>query len=168
MAQQHELPGQLVSKKPEGARPILHSDMGWQYQHAEWCGRLEEAGIVQSMSRKGSCIDNGATEQVFGHLKDEFFRNRVWPSFDAFKRDLDAYVHPLEHEKAASQTKGTDTGGVPESVPMCGLGRFICPSKFWGAVQSGPCRPLSYRPSVREAAIALPAAVLQFGMQLTR
>ena len=33
--------------------------MGWQYQHAEWCGRLEEAGIVQSMSRKGNCIDNG-------------------------------------------------------------------------------------------------------------
>ena len=64
MAQQRELPGQLVSKKPEGARPILHSDMGWQYQHAEWCGRLEEAGIVQSMSRKGSCIDNGATEQL--------------------------------------------------------------------------------------------------------
>lgn len=92
MAQQHELLDQLMSKKPEGARPILHSDMGWRYQHAEWCGRLEEAGIVQSMSRKGNCIDDGATEQVFGHPRDELFRNRVWPSFDAFKRDLDAYI----------------------------------------------------------------------------
>ena len=31
---------------------------------------------MQSMSRKGNCIDNGATEQVFEHLKDEFFRGR--------------------------------------------------------------------------------------------
>ena len=39
MAQQHELPGQLVSKKPEGARPILHSDMGWQYQLLMFTGK---------------------------------------------------------------------------------------------------------------------------------
>ena len=106
MAQQRELLDQLVSKKPGGARPILHSDMGWQYQHAEWCGRLEEAGIVQSMSRKGNCIDNGATEQVFGHLKDGFFRNRVWPSFDAFKRDLDAYVIHWNTRRRQVKLKG--------------------------------------------------------------
>jgi transposase InsO family protein len=108
--------------------------MGWQYQHAEWCGRLEEAGIVQSMSRKGNCIDNGATEQVFGHLKDEFFRNRVWPSFDAFKRDLDAYVVHWNTRRRQVKLKGTDPGGVPESVPEYGL-VSIWPSKFWDAVQ---------------------------------
>lgn len=48
--------------------------MGWQYQHEKWTRRLKKAGIAQSMSRKGNCLDNGATEQVFGHLKDEFFR----------------------------------------------------------------------------------------------
>ena len=57
--------------------PILHSDMGWQYQQAGWCKRLEEAGVTQSMSRKGNCIDNGATEQVFGHLKDTDNGNRA-------------------------------------------------------------------------------------------
>ena len=44
------------------------------------------------MSRKGNCIDNGATEQVFGHIKDEFFRGREWRSFEDFKRDLDEYL----------------------------------------------------------------------------
>ena len=72
MAQQYELIDQLLAKMPEGSTPILHSDMGWQYQQPGWCGRLEKAGVVQSMSRKGNCIDNGATEQVFGHMKDEF------------------------------------------------------------------------------------------------
>ncbi|MFR4802395.1 MAG: IS3 family transposase [Eggerthellaceae bacterium] len=79
-------------KMPDGAHPILHSDMGWQYQHAGWVARLKDAGIVQSMSRKGNCIDDDATEQVFGHLKDEFFRGREWASFEEFKRDLDEYV----------------------------------------------------------------------------
>ena len=49
---------------------------------------------------------NGATEQVFGHLKDEFFRNRVWPSFDAFKRDLDAYVVHWNTRRRQVKLKG--------------------------------------------------------------
>ena len=28
------------------------------------------------MSRKGNCLDNRATEQVFGHMGDESFRGR--------------------------------------------------------------------------------------------
>lgn len=92
MARQRELLDQLVSRRPGGAAPMPHSDMGWRHRQAGWCGRLREAGVVQSMSRKGNCIDDGATEQVFGHPRDELFRNRVWPGFDAFKRDLDAYI----------------------------------------------------------------------------
>ncbi len=55
-------------------------------------GRLRAAGIVQSMPRKGNRIDNGATEQVFGHLRDESFRNQTWASLEEFRRDPDAYV----------------------------------------------------------------------------
>ena len=51
--------------------------MGWQYQHKKWTRRLKKAKITQSMSRKGNCLDNGATEQVFGHLKDTDNGNRV-------------------------------------------------------------------------------------------
>ncbi len=92
MAQQQEVLDMLLAKMPEGASPVLHSDMGWQYQHASWCSRPREAGIRQSMSRKGNCLDNAATEQVFGHLKDEFFRGGRWPDFASFKRDLEAYI----------------------------------------------------------------------------
>ncbi len=92
MAQQMVLLDRLLAKMPEGETPILHSDMGWQYQHEAWTGRLREAKITQSMSRKGNCVDNGATEQVFGHIKDEFFRGRSWADFESFKSDLDTYV----------------------------------------------------------------------------
>ena len=92
MAQQMVLLDRLLAKMPEGETPILHSDMGRQYQHEAWTGRLRKAKITQSMSRKGNCVDNGATEQVFGHIKDEFFRGRSWADFESFKSDLDAYV----------------------------------------------------------------------------
>ena len=39
-----------------------------------------------------NCLDNAATEQVFGHLKDEFYRGRVFDSYEQFKRELDAYI----------------------------------------------------------------------------
>ena len=66
--------------------------MGWQYQHQWWRDELERLGIRQSMSRKGNCLDNAAAEQVFGHLKDEFYRGRVFDSYEQFKHELDAYI----------------------------------------------------------------------------
>ena len=50
---------------------ILHSDQGWQYQHANYRNALKEHGIIQSMSRKGNCYDNCIMETFFGRLKNE-------------------------------------------------------------------------------------------------
>ena len=96
----------LMGAKPEGKTPVLHSDMGWQYQHAVYIKALADNGFTQSMSRKGNCIDNGATEQVFGHLKDEFFRGRDWDTFEGFKRDLEAYIHHWNHTRRQVKLKG--------------------------------------------------------------
>ncbi len=60
MAQQKEMLEGLLAKMPEAASPVMHSDMGWQYQHDGYCKTLEEAGIVQSMSRKGKCTSTTA------------------------------------------------------------------------------------------------------------
>ena len=106
LAQQEEMLSMLMAAKPEGAAPVLHSDMGWQYQHASYVAKLRENGFVQSMSRKGNCIDNGATEQVFGHIKDEFFRGRDWSDFESFKRDLEAYIHHWNHVRRQVRLKG--------------------------------------------------------------
>ena len=92
LGQQRRLLAMLAERLPAGAEPILHSDMGWQYQHQWWRDELERLGIRQSMSRKGNCLDNAAAEQVFGHLKDEFYRGRVFDSYEQFKRELDAYI----------------------------------------------------------------------------
>lgn len=51
-------------------------DMGWQHQHAAHVRTLAENGFTQSMSRKGDCLDNGATGQILGQMRNEFFRGR--------------------------------------------------------------------------------------------
>lgn len=106
LAQQEEVLAMLVAAKPGGASPVLHSDMGWQCQHPSYVAKLRENGFVQSMSRRGNCIDNGATEQVFGHLKDEFFRGRDWSDFESFKRDLEAYIRHWNHVRRQVRLKG--------------------------------------------------------------
>ena len=63
----------LFEKLPADAKPIFHSDQGWQYQHAEYQRLLSEHNITQSMSRKGNCMDNGTMENFFGRLKVEMF-----------------------------------------------------------------------------------------------
>ena len=63
----------LFDKLPKGAKPILHSDQGWQYQMKEFQRQLKEHNIMQSMSRKGNCLDNSVMENFFGRLKVEMF-----------------------------------------------------------------------------------------------
>ena len=53
----------------EGEKTILHSDQGWQHQMVGYQAILRENGIQQSMSRKGSCLDNCAMGSFFGRLK---------------------------------------------------------------------------------------------------
>ena len=71
---------------------LLHSDQGWQYQQKSYRMKLAKLGITQSMSRKATCLDNACMEGFFGHMKDEFYRDRRFESFESFKAELDAYI----------------------------------------------------------------------------
>ncbi len=76
---------------------ILHSDQGWQYQMVAYRRILAEHGIIQSMSRKGNCLDNAAMESFFGRLKTECFYDREFNCreeiVDAVRDYLDYYNH---------------------------------------------------------------------------
>ena len=55
---------------------ILQSDQGVQYQNSRYSNKLKELGIIQSMSRKGNCLDNSPTENFFGRMKNEMWYNK--------------------------------------------------------------------------------------------
>lgn len=73
-------------------RPIVHSDQGLQYRHSLWQKTLHDAGLTQSMSRRGNCLDNAVIEGFFGHLKEEWFRIQAPQTLPEFYAGLDEYL----------------------------------------------------------------------------
>ena len=59
----------LTERLPSDATPIFHSDQGWQYQRAEYQRYLQKHNIIQSMSCKGNCMDNGANGKLLRKIK---------------------------------------------------------------------------------------------------
>lgn len=96
----------LFKKLPADATPIFHSDQGWQYQHAEYQRLLAEHNIIQSMSRKGNCMDNGTMENFFGRLKVEMFYGEKFESVNAFIDELKNYIDYYNNERISLKLKG--------------------------------------------------------------
>ena len=55
------------------ARPIFHSDRGFQFTSKVFKLKLDQHGMIQSMSRVGKCIDNGPMEAFWGTIKSEMY-----------------------------------------------------------------------------------------------
>ena len=106
LEQVREMLNGLFEKLPVDATPIFHSDQGWQYQHAEYQRLLAEHNIIQSMSRKGNCMDNGAMENFFGRLKVEMFYGEKFESVNAFIDELKKYIHYYNNERISLKLKG--------------------------------------------------------------
>jgi putative transposase len=81
------------SRLDPSERPMLHSDQGWQYRMPAFRWRLQTSGLVQSMSRKGNCLDNAAMESFFGMLKCELFYLNKYKSVQDLKEALHDYIH---------------------------------------------------------------------------
>ena len=86
---------------------ILHSDQGWQYQHQTYINKLKERGILQSMSRKGNCIDNSIMESFFGRLKNEMYYGleSTYKTFKEFSKAIDKHINYYNNERIQSKTK---------------------------------------------------------------
>lgn len=95
----------LTTLEP-GQQPLVHSDQGFQYQHASWRRLLQDAGATQSMSRKGNCYDNAVIENFFGHLKEELFHRVRFLSTDALTAALHEYIHWYNTERISTKLKG--------------------------------------------------------------
>lgn len=50
---------------------LMHSDQGFHYSNPSFIEIVKEMKMHQSMSGKGSCVDNAPIESFFGHMKDE-------------------------------------------------------------------------------------------------
>ncbi len=85
---------------------ILHSDQGWHYQHLRYQTLLKENGIIQSMSRKGNCLDNAMMENFFGLMKNELLYLHDWNSVNEFENALMDYINYYNNDRIKLRLNG--------------------------------------------------------------
>ena len=78
---------------------IIQSDQGWQYRHVSYKHFLKKKRAIQSMSRKGNCLDNAVIENFWGTLKSEWFYLNDFDSIDNFFEQLESYIHYFNYER---------------------------------------------------------------------
>ena len=93
-------------KIPNNINLMLHSDQGWQYQMKQYQTLLKEKGLVQSMSRKGNCLDNAIIENFFGILKSELFYIMKFRDINHLKTEIKEYIKYYNNERIKLNLKG--------------------------------------------------------------
>ena len=96
---------QAIQNNPD-AKPIFHSDRGFQYTSRVFQGNLQKQGMTQSMSRVGHCIDNGPTENFWGIVKSEMYYPNTFTDEDSLRNAIADYMSFYSNKRIQERFKG--------------------------------------------------------------
>lgn len=88
------------------AKPIFHSDRGFQYTSRIFKCKLDKINAVQSMSRVSRCIDNGPMEGFWGTLKAEMYYLRKFNTYEELEQAIDEYIEFYNTKRLQKKLKG--------------------------------------------------------------
>ena len=117
---------QAIQNNPD-AKPIFHSDRGFQYTSKIFQSKLQEQGMTQSMSRVGHCIDNGPTENFWGIVKSEMYYQNTFTDEASLRTAIADYMAFYCTERIQARFNGKTpaevraealTADVPEQYPI--------------------------------------------------
>ena len=91
-------------RPPSGV--MNHSDRGSQYASNAFQSKLEEYGMVCSMSRKGNCWDNAPTESWFNSFKNGRDRRIRYAAHDAMMAASFEYIEVFYNRTRQHSTLG--------------------------------------------------------------
>ncbi len=109
-----------MSLLEEAEHPVVHTDRGCNYRWPGWILRMEQAGLVRSMSKKGCSPDNSACEGFFGRLKNEMYYGRSWlgVTVDQFVESLNAYIHWYNEKRIKASLGGMSPVEYRKSIGL--------------------------------------------------
>ena len=96
---------QTIRNNPD-AKPVLHSDRGFQYTSKVFQSKLLKQEVVQSMSRVGHCIDNGPTENFWGIVKSEMCYLNIFTDESSLCDAIADYMNFYTTERMQSRFGG--------------------------------------------------------------
>ena len=80
-----------------GARPLFHSDRGFQYTCRVFREKLRKVRMKQSMSRVARCLDNAPMEGFWGIIKREMYYGHKFTDREELTNAIDDYIHYYNH-----------------------------------------------------------------------
>lgn len=91
-----KLVNKLGKNKMKGI--MIHSDQGVHYTNPSYVTKLKGLGVIQSMSRRGNCLDNAKMETFFGHFKDECKYHEA-QTFEDLVKIIDDYMNYYNNQR---------------------------------------------------------------------
>ena len=88
---------------------IHHSDRGSQYAGGEYRKLIKKAGLTQSMSRKGQCLDNAPMESFFASLKKELVHRQRFKTRAQAKAAIFEYIEVFYNRQRRHSAIGYQT-----------------------------------------------------------
>jgi putative transposase len=101
----------LCTRKDLVAEAIFHSDQGIQYTSIAYGRLLEQYGAIQSMSRKGTPLDNAPVESFFGWFKNELYVD--YRPQGPVELKMAVYAHALFHNNERPQSRLKNSAPIP-------------------------------------------------------
>jgi putative transposase len=90
-----ELVLEAITKAVKSRRPrntLIHSDQGTQYGSDAWRRFCKANHLEPSMSRRANCWDNAVAESIFGSLKKERIKKRIYSDRETATLDVAEYI----------------------------------------------------------------------------
>lgn len=94
-----------VAANPD-AKPLFHSDRGFQYTNKQFKSKLDSINATQSMSRVGRCLDNGPMEGFWGIIKSEMYYLKKFHTYEELKQAIDKYIDFYNKRRLQKRLKG--------------------------------------------------------------
>ena len=94
-----------IAANPD-AKPVFHSDRGFQYTSRTFQTKLKTQNMEQSMSRVGRCIDNAPTEGFWGIIKSEMYCMYTIVDEASLRAAIDQYIDFYMNERLQERFGG--------------------------------------------------------------
>ena len=96
---------EAIKEHPQ-AKPLVHSDRGYQYTSKVFKNKLISQEINQSMSRVGRCIDNGPMEGFWGIIKSEMYYLNQFKDIKSLRLAIEQYIKFYNESRYQMKLKG--------------------------------------------------------------
>ena len=130
-----------IAANPD-AKPLFHSDRGFQYTSKVFQSKLKKQDIEQSMSRVGHCIDNGPTEGFWGIIKSEMYQMYDITDEKSLRYAINDYIRFYSEERPQDRyqcktplevRKEALSSAIPKAYPIAENKRIKKYKEKWAA-----------------------------------